>query len=230
MTKNEMQAPRRRPPPRYRPSKGAAPARFSPWALLAILMLCTGPVALAADDSTRHFEIKAMPLANALMAFGEQSGLTVVAATSLTSGKTAPAVRGQLAPTDALGQLLKGSGLTFVRAPDGTIGIQTIGAVGAAPVYGGESGTAQDVTTDTNELSEVIVTAQRRSESLLQVAAPVTALLADDLARRGDVRLADYAAAVPGLNLISSQPGQTVIVLRGVTTGWGAAIAATTAT
>lgn len=230
MTNNDMRTPARRSGPgRLRSGSTALTSRCLA-ALLATLNLCTGSVALAADDSSRHFEIKAMPLANALMAFGVQSGLTIVAPTTLTSGKTAPAVRGDLTPTDALGQLLKGSGLTFVRAADGTIAIQTIGATGAAPAPAAESGSAEDAAKDRNELTEVIVTAQRRSENLLQVAAPVTALLADDLARRGDVRLADYAATVPGLNLISSQPGQTVVVLRGVTTGWGAAIAATTAT
>ncbi|MGH9725919.1 MAG: TonB-dependent receptor, partial [Candidatus Acidiferrales bacterium] len=34
----------------------------------------------------------------------------------------------------------------------------------------------------------------------------------------------------PGLNLISSEPGETAIVIRGITTGYGAAIAATTST
>ncbi|MDB6083691.1 MAG: TonB-dependent receptor, partial [Gammaproteobacteria bacterium] len=84
--------------------------------------------------------------------------------------------------------------------------------------------------TPTSDLAEVVVTAQRRSESLLSVAAPVTSLSAADLARQGDVKLTDYAATVPGLNLISSQPGQSVVIIRGINTGFGAAIPATTAT
>ena len=85
-------------------------------------------------------------------------------------------------------------------------------------------------TKDQDQLEEIMVTAQRRSESLLRVAAPVTALTSADLTRQGDVKLADYAATVPGLNLISSVPGQTVVIMRGISTGEGAAIAATTAT
>ena len=84
--------------------------------------------------------------------------------------------------------------------------------------------------TEEDQLGEVVVTAQRRSETLLKVAAPVTALKSEDLERQGDVKLADYAATVPGLNLISSVPGQTTVILRGISTGEGAAIAATTAT
>jgi outer membrane receptor protein involved in Fe transport len=91
-----------------------------------------------------------------------------------------------------------------------------------------EEDTSQQQAQD--QLTEVVVTAQRRSETLLHTAAPVTALKAEDLERQGDVKLADYAATVPGLNLISSVPGQTVVIMRGISTGEGAAIAATTAT
>lgn len=190
----------------------------------AALVLCTGPTAMAANDSSRHFEIKAEPLAEALMEFGAQSGLTVIAPTRLTTGKSAPALRGDLAWTDALGRLLAGSGLTFTQNADGTIVIEKIST--PAPAKAASEASRED----RGQLADVIVTAQRRSERLLQVAAPVTALQATDLARRGDFRLADYAASVPGLNLISSEPGETAIVIRGITTGYGAAIAATTST
>ena len=84
--------------------------------------------------------------------------------------------------------------------------------------------------TSTTELEEVIVTAQKRSESLLSVPAAVTSLSSSDLERQGDVRLSDYAASVPGLNLISSQPGQSLVIMRGITTGFAAAIPTTTST
>jgi len=214
----------------HRRSRIPARASLALTALLAVLFVCVGSAAAAADSSARHFEIRAMPLAEALMAFGVQSGLTVVAPTTLTAGKKAPAVRGELAPIDALAQLLKGSGLTFTRAADGTIAIQAIAVGGPAPAHARKSSSSGDPTQDQNQLGQVIVTAQRRSEELIKVPAPVTALLSSDLQRDSDVRLADYAAQVPGLNLISSAPGQTVVVMRGISTGWGAAIAATTAT
>ena len=192
----------------------------------AVLVLCMGQTAAAADDSSRHFEIKAEPLAEALMEFGAQSGLTVVAPTTLTAGKEAPALSGDLGWSDALGRLLKGSGLTFTQDADGTIVIQKVSRGATAKASSVESPQDQDQ----SQLADVIVTAQRRSERLLQVAAPVTALQATDLSRQGASRLADYAASVPGLNLISSEPGETAIVIRGITTGYGAAIAATTST
>ena len=198
--------------------------------LLAVLLLCTGSVATAASDTSINYDIRSMPLANALMAFGAQSGLTVAAPTALTTGKYSKPVRGELAPSNALDELLQGTGLTFARTVDGTIAIQAIRAGAPAQPSIGPSSSPADSMSDQDQLGAVIVTAQRRSEELIKVAAPVTALLASDLSRQGDVKLADYAASVPGLNLISPQPGQTSIIIRGVTTGYGFAISPTTAT
>ena len=185
-----------------RPSTGSACVSRGLAGLFAVFMLCVGSAVMAADDLSRHFDINAKPLAGALMEFGAQSGLTVVAPTTLTAGKKASEVRGEFTPTEALGRLLKGSGLTFARAADSTIAIEAINPGTPRQANASESDQYKDLTKDSEQISEVIVTAQRRSEALLEVAAPVTALQASDLARQGDVRLADYAATVPGLNLI----------------------------
>jgi iron complex outermembrane recepter protein len=80
------------------------------------------------------------------------------------------------------------------------------------------------------QLQEVIVTALKRKEALLSVPASVTSLSASALVSQGAVSLTDYAASVPGLNLISSQRGQTLVMMRGITSGTGAALPATTST
>ena len=69
------------------------------------------------------------------------------------------------------------------------------------------------------ELDEVVVTAQKRSERLLSVAAPVTALTSATLDRVEAVRLDDYAALAPGLNLFGTREGNAQLVVRGITTG-----------
>jgi len=68
-------------------------------------------------------------------------------------------------------------------------------------------------------LEEVVVTAQKRSERLLEVAAPVTALTSTALERVQAVRLDDYAALAPGLNLFGTREGDAQLVVRGITTG-----------
>ena len=149
------------------------------------LVLCMGSAAYAADDSSKHFEIKAKPLADALMEFGVQSGLTVVAPTTLTAGKKAAAVRGDLAPTDALGRLLKGSDLTFARAADGTIAIQAIPSNGPVQASAGESDLDKDLT-PSDTLTEVIVTGTRQTGVRASDSpAPITLLDANALTRVG---------------------------------------------
>src|SRR6185437_8783307 len=111
-----------------------------------------------------------------------------------------------------------------------TSAIAILTALLATASTSAETTNAPAATASTGELQEVIVTAQKRSESLFSVAAPVTALQATDLQRQGDLRLSDYAASVPGLNLLSSEAGQSVVILRGISSGFGYAIPATTST
>jgi outer membrane receptor protein involved in Fe transport len=69
------------------------------------------------------------------------------------------------------------------------------------------------------QLEEVVVTAQKRVERLIDTPQSVTALSADDLAKMGAVQFRDWANTVPGLNFTTAGAGFTQISLRGVTTG-----------
>jgi iron complex outermembrane recepter protein len=95
-----------------------------------------------------------------------------------------------------------------VALADAASGAATGGAPDSRPAQG-----------DAVELEEVVVTAQKRSERLLEVAAPVTALTATALERVQAVRLDDYAALAPGLNLFGTREGDAQLVVRGITTG-----------
>lgn len=87
---------------------------------LALIMIAA-PIAVRADEATMHFEIKAQPLSAALMAFGVQTGATVIASSKLTSSKTSNPVTGQLTRQEALTRMLQGTGLKFETSIDGTI-------------------------------------------------------------------------------------------------------------
>ena len=79
-----------------------------------------------------------------------------------------------------------------------------------APV---ESATSSQAST-----GDIIVTAQKKSERLLDVPVPVTALDTSQLTARNQVSIRDYFAQVPGLSLNAEGSGQTVIVIRGIVT------------
>ena len=68
-------------------------------------------------------------------------------------------------------------------------------------------------------IEEVIVTAQKREERLIDVPQSMSVLFADDLAKSGVVQLRDFANTVPGLSFTTAGAGFTQISLRGVTVG-----------
>jgi outer membrane receptor protein involved in Fe transport len=82
---------------------------------------------------------------------------------------------------------------------------------------------AQAVATATGgsstELSEIIVTATRRSESIQNVPSSVTALTSNTLEEIKARDLNDFAGFVPGLSFASTGPSTNLLVIRGITTG-----------
>jgi outer membrane receptor protein involved in Fe transport len=69
------------------------------------------------------------------------------------------------------------------------------------------------------KLSEIVVTAEKRSERLQEVPIPVSAITTEGLLDNNQTRLADYFAKVPGVNFTSNVRGAPVIAIRGLATG-----------
>ena len=95
----------------------------------------------------------------------------------------------------------------------------TGGPLSTSPQAAVAAAQAQEQAPPTATLSEVVVTAQKKAESLQRVPASVTALSAANLSAAGLNDFADFAASVPGLSISSAQAGFTKITLRGITTG-----------
>src|ERR1700689_5517574 len=68
-------------------------------------------------------------------------------------------------------------------------------------------------------LTTIVVTAEKREEKLKDVPMSVTALGGGALDNLQYRSFSDYAAMVPGLSLVSSQPGLTTLTLRGQNAG-----------
>lgn len=100
------------PLPRLRPCLLAlALASSSPWPLLA----------LAAPDVTQQaFDIPAGALGESLTRIARQSGQILSVEPELVRGRSASAVRGQLTASQAVQQVLAGSGLVLVVNPGGS--------------------------------------------------------------------------------------------------------------
>jgi outer membrane receptor protein involved in Fe transport len=169
---------------------------------------------VGASEPARDFQIAAQPLSQALLEFSRQADIIVTAPAELVRDKRAPEVRGTLRPSVALARLLRGSGLKASLTNSGAI---TIGEArrfrqrqSAAPVA--ESLDASDAL-----IEEVLVTAQKRTESLQEVPSSVSVLDSRRVRQLHATTILDYAAYIPGLNVSSGGgPGQTTITLRGI--------------
>ena len=66
----------------------------------------------------------------------------------------------------------------------------------------------------------IVVTAQKRQETLQEVPASVSAITGETLEERGLTTFDDYAAYIPGLNQqAAGGPGQRALILRGISAG-----------
>ena len=91
--------------------------------------------------------------------------------------------------------------------------VSTGGAPGATP---------SDKTSEINSDAvpqEIIVTARKRSERLLDVPQSVAVVTSADLAKLDATQFRDYANTIPGLQFTTSGAGFNQITIRGITTG-----------
>jgi iron complex outermembrane receptor protein len=84
---------------------------------------------------------------------------------------------------------------------------------------GAVSKTTNGSTQGMPRLEEVVVTAQKREERLLDVPSSIVALSGRLLQEQHLIRLEDYVARVPGLTFASNGAGYQQLVIRGISTG-----------
>jgi iron complex outermembrane receptor protein len=159
------------------------------------------PTSLTAD-------IPARPLAEALATFARQTGLQLVYVSGVVRNRRSHAAAAGLSADDALARLLRGTGLRFEYLTPHSIRI--LAAV-AAPRNATNS-PAQA------ELSEVIVTANRREEDLQDVPITLQVLTGDVLARLNATTFDDFVGYLPAVTAHGVGPGQNNIYVRGLAT------------
>ncbi|WP_293860473.1 Plug domain-containing protein, partial [Steroidobacter sp.] len=84
-------------------------------------------------------------------------------------------------------------------------------------------GATTSVSTMAQELvvEEVIVTAQKREQRLIDVPVSITALGGEEIAQKGLTNIQDIAFAVPGMALREDGPGSYQIFMRGLSNQYG---------
>ena len=90
-----------------------------------------------------------------------------------------------------------------------------------------QSSANRQLTTEDEGDQNILITAQRRVQTLAQVPQSVSVIGGETLERQNARSFIDYAQLVPGLTLTQENPGETRLILRGVNTGGVSATVAT---
>jgi len=67
--------------------------------------------------------------------------------------------------------------------------------------------------------AEIVITAQKREETVLQIPQSVTVVGGDSIERQQASTFEQYLNQIPGLSITEAEPGSTRLTLRGVNTG-----------
>ena len=94
--------------------------------------------------------------------------------------------------------------------------LATMGTLIVAPAVDAQTSTAAH---RTDELEEVVVTAQKRVQTVLDVPQSISVISAAALERQQATTFADLTGLAPGLTLQQSNPGEARVILRGINTG-----------
>jgi len=71
---------------------------------------------------------------------------------------------------------------------------------------------------DTDSITEIVVTAQKRAERIQDIPISVSAVSSEDMDRAGAGDFHDLLLSIPGGSFSSSEPGQSRYSIRGIST------------
>ncbi|GAB4121340.1 MAG: TonB-dependent receptor [Rhodothalassiaceae bacterium] len=176
--------------------------------------------ALASARPPAEFDIPAQPLDEALIAFSLQAGVSVLVSSDLVRDLRSRPVLGTLETTEALEAMLEGTGLLYEAVDETTYSIRSAHArimddgrmlYAQAPTRSDANMRERPDASDlpSRPLEQIVVTARRRVETLLDVPIAVSAYSGDALERIG-------TADITGLNQLI--PNVTIEVSRGTNT------------
>ncbi len=168
--------------------------------LLAMAAALAPVQAVEGEKAVYHFDIKAQPLAKALLEYSRMTSVVVSVRSDLVASKTSPEISGSMSAPEALSTLLKGTGLNVVEREDGSITIRAPQKVSQADIQPSAMGASTSSEDEVSfVLEEIIVTATRRSENLQDVALSISALSSAEMERRGIEGFGDFARQLPGV-------------------------------
>lgn len=166
----------------------------------------TLPKAYAQSSRQTTFNIPAGSLSSALTQFGRQSGLQVTYLPAITSGKQSSGASGTLAPSDALGRILAGSGLSY-RISGDTV---TVGNSDAGSITG-------DGSTVLNPIIITSKTGRVPADTPYETPGSSAYISNEQIEQRRGTSVGDFLSGIPGvINGDSRNSGAVDVNIRGM--------------
>lgn len=185
----------------------------------------------AGQAAPQDFAIPAQPLDEALLAFSEQSGLSVLIDAELAHGHQTKPLNARAEPEEALRRLLDGTGLEIDRVDDTTWSIRTkrperaglertrfASLLQASDFQATPPPPPSEAPTRPMVVEEMLVTARKIQESEQSVPVAITVLSAEDLLEAQINQLDGLQGSIPNVNIVQGR-GSTSnvnIFVRGV--------------
>lgn len=174
-------------------------ARLACGAAITLLMCGT------AEAQVKTFDIAAQAAGRAIPEFARQSGLQIIAPADALAGLRTPAIKGAVDARAALRDLIAGTGLEIASDDGARIVLRRArAATNASP----QSSSSTDTTAST-EVSDIIVTAQKRAEPQSKVPVAVTVIPASRLSANEDYGVKAIEKLTPSLTLNEGGQGAT---------------------
>ncbi|WP_298673108.1 TonB-dependent receptor [uncultured Sphingomonas sp.] len=178
---------------------------------VAVVGLAATAVPAYASDAVVNYNIPPQPLAPALKDFGLQNGMTIMADAEIVRGKMTQGTKGQSDPETALRTLLKDTGLTYRRNGNVFV-VRNAGNAQAAST----ASAATDP--QTPQSGDIIVTAQKRAESIQKVPIAVSAFSAKSLADQKIEGGSELLRAIPNVTFSKTNFASYNFSIRGIGT------------
>ena len=131
----------------------------------------------------------------------------------------AAVLRGRMSLSDALSRLLDGSGCAYAIHTDGAILIRRTPSSTSRPASSRSSPRAVAESDVATQLSDIVVTVERRAETPEEVATALTAIAGSRFERSGATDMTGVASLTAGMTVTNLGSGRNKILLRGMSDG-----------
>ncbi len=180
---------------------------------ISAALTLASPSALSA---TKKMEVDIQPQRTdtALMQLAEDIGIQIMFPPEIAKQTQSNAVKGNLAPEDAIKALLATTDLEYKFISDNTVTV----SLKQNTENSSEIPRIEDKIRN-RELEEIIVTATKRESRLQDLGFSISAIGAEQIEKRNLVQMDDYLRTTAGANMIKMADGRQKVIMRGITAG-----------